>query len=208
MNRVVLAVVGLAVLSVTVHAAEEPRFTFVADTGWSSPQNSSFGGALHVGGGVNHRLTNWFSVQGLVTYSHYPVSQEGAQVNWAQILGNAYTYKVNGGALSNVTFAGELKIALAGIPKEVVPYAIVGGGVTRSSEAASTVSMLLADQVIDQASFSQETSLRGMATVACGADIPVKRRVRVFAELRYQMIHRSTGHIEDIGLRFGVRLAP
>ncbi len=208
MNRAVLVLVGLTASSVTAYAAETPRFTLLADVGWSQPQASSFGDAVYAGGGANLRLNDWFSVQGLISYSHFPISAEGAQRNWSGILGESYSYVVGGGALSNVTYSLELKIALAGNPKDVVPYLIAGGGVVREAQAASTVSMYLGDQLIDRLSFDSDRSLRGMGSVGLGADVPVRHRLRLFVELRYQMISRPDSRMEDVGLRAGIRLAP
>jgi hypothetical protein len=213
MKRVVLTVVGLVAVGVfastaSVRADEAPRLSFLVDTGWASPENSVFGNTVSVGGGASYRLTNWFGVQVVATYAHFPVSQKAAQANWAQLLGTSYTYSVAGGALSSLTLATELRIALAGDPKGVVPYAIAGGGLSRTAEAASTVSMRYGDLLIDQLDVNALTSVRAMATVGAGFDVPVKRRVRVFAELRYQMLFRSSGRLEHIDLRAGVRLAP
>jgi hypothetical protein len=108
--------------------------------------------------------------------------------------------------LSTLSFTGEVKISLAGNPKDVVPYAIAGGGVTRMSQAASTMSISYLGQPFDRETSPAELTTKTTTTVGVGVDVPVRRRVRVFVEARYRMIFRHGERLEYLGLRAGARI--
>jgi hypothetical protein len=191
-------------LSVPVYAEEPSRFDVVLDGGWSAPQSTYWRGALNLEGGVGYHLTHWFALQALGSYERFPADEEA----WNRQLGAGYSTTVEGGQFTSLGLSAELKISLAGDPKNVVPYAVFGGSVSHVQEAASTVSVSYGGEDVNQETTTAFTGTHSTVALGGGVDVPAGRRVRVFVEARYRMFLRETGRkrMEYLGLRVGARI--
>jgi len=210
MRHVTPVLLGIIMLSSTAWAQEPARVGLFFDAGFAAPQSITFkntwGNGIIGEGGVTFRLTNWFALQAVVGHGRFGVNEAALLDQLTTYASADASVDVRGGEISTWSFLGEAKISLSGNPNDVVPYAIAGVGTCHVTEAPSTIRLIYQGELYDEQETTGDSSSDATVTVGAGVDIPVKERVRFFAEARYQIVLQEFESLEHVGLRAGFRL--
>ena len=211
MRHVTPLLLGIIMLSSTAWAQEPARVGLFFDAGFAAPQSITFKNTWGTGvigeGGATFVLTNWFALQAVVGHGRFAVSEAAIRDQLTSYASADAAVDVLGGEISTWSFLGEAKISLSGNPNDVVPYAIAGVGMAHVTEAPSTIRLIYQGELYDEQKTTGSSSSDTTVSVGAGVDVPVKERVRFFAEARYQIILKEYESLEHVGLRAGFRLS-
>jgi outer membrane autotransporter protein len=211
MRHVTPLLLGIILLSSTADAQEPARVGLLVDAGFASPQSIAFKNTWGTGiigeGGVTFRLNNWFALQAVVGHGRFGVDEEALLEQLTSYSNSEASVSVQGGEISTWSFMGEGKISLSGNPNDVVPYALLGAGLCRGSEAPSTIRLIFQGELYDEQTTAGESFSDATVSVGAGVDVPVKEQMRFFVEARYQIVLKETESLEHVGLRAGFRFS-
>ena len=215
MKRSVLLCCALLLLSVHANAQEDSNVQILLNGGYSLPQKPDifkdvWNNGFNVGAGVGYRFSGRFTVQGLVNYDKFSVTDNGIMDILTEEIGfdpSELGLEINlqGGSVSVLSLTGEVKVSFVEDPSKISPYVIGGGGLGRVSTDDVTVALTFLGESLEE-SIEGESETKAMATVGGGVDIPIGERAAVFVEGRYQFVFMSDERMEFVGIRGGIRI--
>ena len=159
---------------------------------------------LNLGGGIGFSLSSAVSIAFSGEYAFFPID-ETEMLKKAGASGTGVSVTIDGGTLSILTLAGNVKLLLIPTPGSTAPYFVAGAGFfsLSASDARISASYLGSSSSVT-VKFDNESAF--YASVGAGMDIPMNEKTSVFFEGRYSIGFTKGENTSYIPIKAGIRI--